>query len=88
MKSGTLISVIALISVASISLADNTITVEDIYGTWVNQDYKFGFAEDVIIINPDHTIVGYQYKTDVEPAYICQFPIAESWYDNEGNLWI
>jgi hypothetical protein len=88
MKFKTLIIVLALLFAASVSFAGDKISIDDIYGTWVNPDYKFGFAEEVIILNSDGTIVGYQYKTDIAPEYTCQSNIADSWYDNEGNLWI
>jgi len=41
-----------------------------------------------MILNPDQTDVGYAKETDTEPAWIAQYTITDSWYDNEGNLWI
>jgi hypothetical protein len=88
MKFKTLIIVIALLFAASVSFAGDKISIDDIYGTWINSEYKFGMYEAVIILNPDGTIVGYDKETDAEPEYTCQSTITDSWYDNEGNLWI
>jgi hypothetical protein len=88
MKPTTLILVIVLFIAVSISFADDKITIEDTYGTWVNPDYEWGIYEEVIILNPDGTIVGYDKETDTEPEYTIQSTITDSWNDNEGNLWI
>jgi hypothetical protein len=88
LKIRTLVLGIILLFTVSVSLAGDKISIDDIYGTWINSDYEWGVYEEVIILNPDGTIVGYDMETDTEPEYTIQSTITDSWNDNEGNLWI
>jgi hypothetical protein len=88
MKTRTFVLLIVLLLVVSLSFAEDKITIEDTYGTWVNSDYNFGMADAVIILNPDGTASGYGEETDTEPASTWIRTIEESWNDSEGNLWI
>jgi len=40
MKTRTVVLVIVLVLAASMSLAGKKISVDDLYGTWVNSDYN------------------------------------------------
>ncbi len=64
------------------------ITIDDIYGTWVNLDYNYTGQYAKVVINPDGIMIGYAKETDKEAKWIGQFTITDSWHDNEGNLWI
>ena len=83
-----LILVIILLFTVSVSFAGGKISIDDIYGTWVNADYneKGQYAKE--IDHPDGTYDCYQKLTDTEPTWIGEKTIIDNWYDKEGNLWI
>jgi len=88
MKIRVLYLIIPMIFVLSISFAENKITVEDIFGTWINSDYneKYGRAKE--IHHPDGTSEWYSKETDTEHGYTLKYTITDIWYNEEGNLWI
>ena len=88
MKTRTVVLAIVLLIVVSPSFAEDKISIDDSYGTWVNSDYNEKGQDAKVVINPDGTVVSYAKETDKEPNWTGQFTITDSWHDNEGNLWI
>jgi hypothetical protein len=89
MKTRVLSLVVTMIFVVSISFAEDKITIEDTYGTWINSDYnvkQYGRAKE--INHPDGTAEWYYRVTDIEPGFTLKYTIKDSWYDKEGNFWI
>jgi hypothetical protein len=88
MKTRTLIFVIVLLFALFVSFAGDKISIEDIYGTWVNSDYNENAYMGKAIEHPDGTYELFNKVTDTEPAWTRKEIITDSWYDKEGNLWI
>jgi hypothetical protein len=88
MKPRVLVLVIALVLVVSLSFAGDKISLDDIYGTWVNSDYNEKAQSAKIVSNPDGTELLYSKETDTEPAWTSESTITDYWYDEEGNLWV
>ena len=88
MKTRTLILVVILIFATLVLFAGKKVTIDVIYGTWVNSDYneKGQFAKT--INNPDGTYELYSKDTDTEPDWTCKFTVKDSWHDRKGNLWV
>jgi len=88
MKTRTLVLVIVLLVAVPLSFADDKISIDDIYGTWINADYNEKALMAKVTINPDNTSQWYRTLTDTDPDYSANITFTDSWYDNDGNLWI
>ena len=90
MKTRTSLSVIVLLLFAvSLLFAEDAISIDDIYGTWINPDYNDKGLQAKVVINPDNTSQWYKRVTDTtDPDYEAAITFTDSWYDEEGNLWI
>jgi len=88
MKIITMFLGIALLFAVSVSFAGDKITIEDIYGTWVNADYNEKGQMAIVVINHDGTLLGYDKETSTEYYFKNDFTITDNWHDPEGNLWI
>jgi hypothetical protein len=77
-----------LLFAASLSFAGDKISIDDIYGTWVNSDYNEMAQFAKVIISPERMGEGYKIETDSEPSWIWEITVADSWHDSDGNLWI
>jgi len=88
MKSVTLIFMIVLFFSISVSFAENKITTEDTYGTWINADYneKYGRAKE--IHHPEGISEWYSKVKDTKPAFTLNYTLTDSYYDDVGNLWM
>ena len=88
MKTRTLVLVIVTLFAVSVSFADDKITIEDTYGTWVNSDYNVVYKPAKSIYYSDGTYEIFSREIDTEPAITGKNTITDSWYDEEGNLWV
>ena len=88
MKTTLFVLVIILLVPVTISFAEDQIRIEDSYGTWVNPDYNIANPAEVIICKPDSTLIGYAKATDTNIDWTLQYTITDSWYDDEGNLFV
>jgi hypothetical protein len=88
MKTILFVLVIILLFAVTISFAEDKIRIEDTYGTWVNPDYNVRDPAEVIICKPDSTLIGYSKATDIDIDWTLQYTITDSWYDDEGNLFV
>ena len=86
MKTRMFVLAIVLILVVSLSFADE-ITVDDIYGTWVNADYNEKAPRAKWIRHKNGTLELYNKINDNEPSYTGKETMTGSWHDEEGNLW-
>ncbi len=88
MKTRTLILVVILIFATFVLFAGKKVTIDVIYGTWVNSDYneKGQFAK--LITDPAGTYEWYSKDTDTEPAWNSKYTVTDSWHDRKGNLWV
>ncbi len=86
MKTRRLLSIFILLVAVLVLFAGKKISIEDTYGTWVNSDYSVSAEAEVIICNPDETVIGYSKATDTDIDWTLQYTITDSWYDDEGNL--
>ncbi|MHA2344572.1 MAG: hypothetical protein ACXADW_22170 [Candidatus Hodarchaeales archaeon] len=58
--------VVVLLLVISLSFAEDKISIEDIYGTWVNSDYNEKGQIAKVVINHDGSEFGYHNETSTE----------------------
>jgi hypothetical protein len=87
-KSGTFIITTALLLTASIAFAEDMISLEDTFGTWINSDYNFSGQNAKIIVTPEGIVEEYRVDTDTEPIYRSKRTITASWHDSNDNLWM
>jgi hypothetical protein len=87
-KTILIVVVIILLFAVTISFVEDKIKIEDTYGTWVNPDYNIANPAEVIICKPDATLIGYAKATDTDIDWTLQYTITDSWYDDEGNLFV
>ena len=89
MKTRKLALLIVLLLMVSLSFADDKISIDDIYGIWINSDYNGNYPPRAKEIHhPEDTSEWYYRVTDSEPGYTFKYTRTDSWHDNEGNLWI
>ncbi len=88
MKSRTLIFVVILIFATIVLFAGKKVTIDVIYGTWVNSEYNETGKDAKWIINPDGTYKAYRSEKDTDPAWTGNYTVTDSWHDRKGNLWI
>ena len=106
MKTRTLVSslilVLALLIIAG-SCATKKRMVKDseeLYGTWINEEYKATVAPfEITVFNPNGTMSMYRtekahWETDVEvleggwiPCDTHTYTIEDKWTDSDGNVW-
>ncbi len=93
MKTRTLVLVFLIMAVLIIfgscatgqkAHVDKKMSIEDIYGTWISNTARFA----KVILYDDGTWELYEKATDTEPIYTAKMTITDSWYDQEGNLWV
>jgi hypothetical protein len=87
MKSVTLVLVITLLFAASVSFAEDKISIDPVVGTWVNTDYDKISKWGKIIIIPDFTREIFWDPTRKELPETYTFIVDESWSDTEGNIY-
>jgi hypothetical protein len=87
MKSIALVLVITLIFAASVSFAEDKISIDPVVGTWVNPDYDKISKLGKIIIKPDFTREAFWDPTRKELPETYTFIVDESWSDAEGNIY-
>ena len=88
MKTRMLVLLIALLVVVTLSFAGDKITINDIYGTWVNADYNEKGQAAKVISNSDNTFEFYNADIHTEPTWTAKITITDNWNDSEGNLMI
>ncbi len=95
MKTGTLVSIIILVSALLIAISSCTkgkkayIAKEDeeLYGIWINTDYNERDLPVKFIIKPDGTEEGYAKIDSTHSYYHGEYIITDKWTDSEGNIW-
>jgi hypothetical protein len=61
---------------------------EELYGTWVNEDYSGGlFGMRKRSIHPDRTWEVFNFATDTTSGWRGTVTITDKWTDSEGNIW-
>lgn len=62
---------------------------EELYGTWVNEDYSGGlYGAQKITIHPDGTYETFMKATDTTlESWKDTFTIIDKWTDSEGSIW-
>jgi len=88
MKTRAFVLTIVLLIAVPLSFADDKISIDDIYGTWVNPDYNEKGQYAKWVDHPDGTYELYSVMDYPEPTYTGKETITGSWYDKEGNLWV
>ena len=84
-----LTALIILGSCATMKSPDR-MTYERFCGIWANQDYEpkpgvMGPTAAKWILNPDGTMVGYEYLNQTGPTWIKSYTVEKRWNDTEGN---
>ena len=59
---------------------------EELYGTWVNLDYK-GVVPQKVIRKPDGTDDFFPSANLEKPTYKSRYLITGKWTDSESNIW-
>ena len=94
MRARTLVSILILI-LAALIVAGSCATGkkayvatddEELYGTWVNQDYEESYAAK-IVVKPDGTWDEYTLSNSNSPFAVTEYAITDKWTDSEGNIW-
>lgn len=99
MKARKLLVIILLAIVVIVLIAGGS-KKEELYGTWINMEYK-GVSEphEIHVLNPDGTMVFYRtekavWETDLEveegewiKMSSWTYTIDEEWTDSDGNVW-
>jgi hypothetical protein len=89
MKTRSLFFVIILLSAVSVSFAGDKISVDQFYGTWINENYnEYRYHHAKVIFNPDGPFAYYENINDTKPKVFGTFILKDSWVDSEGNIWI
>jgi hypothetical protein len=88
MKTKKFALVIVLFLAVLLSFAEDRITIDDIYGAWVNPDYNEKAPAAKWISHEDGSFEIYNKITDNKPSWTGKESITGSWHDKEGNLWI
>ena len=61
---------------------------EEIYGTWINEDYPGGlFGAQKMTIHPDRTYEVFAKTTDTTSRWGGTMTIIDKWTDSEGSIW-
>jgi len=60
---------------------------EELYGTWINMDYKTGDPPQKLTFKPDGTIASSIYAESRVLMWDTKLQITDKWKDSEGNIW-
>jgi hypothetical protein len=60
---------------------------EELYGTWVNMDYKWGRPPQKLIHKSDGTFESFMNADSKVPSWRGTEVIDEKWKDSKGNIW-
>jgi hypothetical protein len=61
--------------------------LDEIYGTWVNMDYKWGRPPQKLIFKSDGTFESFVNADSKVPTWHGSQLIEKKWKDSEGNIW-
>lgn len=76
------------LSIACLCFTGTTFANSDeIYGTWINMDYKWGRPPQKMIIKPDGTFESFMNADSKIPSWRGTAVIDKQWTDSEGNIW-
>jgi hypothetical protein len=86
---GIICVTILLIFANCITTQKANFTIEDLSGTWINEEYN---AIDRVydpkeVVTADGVVKTYDKLTDKEPNWMYKLSIGESWYDENGDIW-
>ena len=63
--------------------------LEDLAGTWLNQDYNFlgssKIPKEIVAVNG--VVRGYSQISDTEPHWTYRIVLVQVWPDENGNIW-
>ena len=59
---------------------------EELYGTWINLDYK-GMLAQKVVRKPDGTVDFFPSANFEKPTYKGRYLITGKWTDSESNIW-
>lgn len=64
-------------------------TLEDLAGTWLNEDYSAigSYYDPKEVVTADGVVRGYSQITDAEPDWTYKISIVECWRDENGDIW-
>ena len=74
---------IALLFFTSITFAES----DEIYGTWVNMDYKWGRPPQKVIHKANGTFESFVNADSKVPTWKGTNLIEKKWNDSKGNIW-
>jgi len=60
---------------------------EEMYGTWINEEYNSCVFPGKLVVNPDRTWEMFVSISDSDPFSTGKFLITDKWTDEEGNVW-
>ena len=86
---GIICATMLLIFANCITTQKANFTIEDLSGTWINEEYN---AIDRVydpkeVVTADGVVKTYDKLTDKEPNWMYKLSIGESWYDENGDIW-
>ena len=58
---------------------------EELFGTWVNPDYK-GLPHQKVVVHPDGRFERFTQQWFKEPTTKFSYKITDKWTDSEGNI--
>jgi hypothetical protein len=85
------LAVLIILGSCATMKSSNKFTYVKYCGTWFNQDYEPKPGEmkpfSKLIINPDGTYLGYQFRDQSGPTFAGFYTVEKMWTDEEGNTW-
>ena len=86
---GIICTTILLILANCITIQKANFTIEDLSGTWINEEYnpidKVHNPKEVV--TADGVVKTYEKLADKEIKSTYKLSIVESWYDENGDIW-
>lgn len=82
-------AIILLILANCITTQKANFSIEDLSGTWINEEYNaIEIPHDPKeVVTADEVLKSYEYISDREPNWTYKLSIGESWYDENGDIW-
>ena len=87
---GAIVCVTTLLIFATcVTTQKANISIEDIAGTWINEEYNH-IASPIsakVVVTADGVLKTYDLIEDEKHGFTFKLSIVESWYDENGDIW-
>ena len=82
-------ALVILVFASCVSTQTANLTIEDLVGTWINEEYaEIGVSYSAKeVVSSDGVLKTYDKLTDTKQRNAYKLAIDESWYDEKGDIW-